>query len=134
MAREATAPASRREATAPASWSTAPAALAVVVAVFLAWRPLLGSFFQMDDFAQLVSARHGTVLARIAAHAFGFSRTTDDVYWRPGCHALVELVHAIGGMEPRGWFAVVVVLLELLALALFALLEREGVDRWLAAA
>ena len=87
----------------------------------------------MDDFHHLANRQRGTLLARLCEHTFGFFSNVEDVYWRPGWHALIEVANAVGGLDPRGWFAVVVALLLLLALALFFVLTREGAGRWLAA-
>lgn len=110
------------------------AAAVVAVAVAWAWRPMFAASFQRDDFNKFVEMQDGSPWSRMVDHAYAAFARGDDVYWRPGWHALDELGYALGGMDPSRWFALAIALHLLLVVALFAALLRLRVPLELAAA
>jgi hypothetical protein len=110
------------------------ALLCVVVVTLIAWRGLLSAELFSDDYALIETAEREDLATSLRVHGPGFFGPGGDLYFRPLWRLAIELVHTLGGAEPRAWFVTALALHLCVVLALFALALRWTARPWLCAA
>jgi hypothetical protein len=121
-------------ARAPRAVEAGLAALLVAGLTLFAWRGLFSAQLFADDYSLLDSAAREDLATSLWQHGPGFFAEGGDPYFRPLWRWLIELVHTLGGEEPRAWFGTSLALHVLVTLGLFALVARWTARPWLAAA